>query len=297
MTGAAECYNVALAARERTLVMGILNVTPDSFFDDGRFRTAASAVRQGRELARQGADIIDIGGESTRPGAGKVQVLEELRRVVPVVEKLSSEVKIPLSVDTYKAEVARAALDSGASIVNDVTALRGDRRMTRLLADRGVPVVLMHMRGTPGTMQRNPRYADVIGEICMFLKKRAEYAMEHGIAKDKIIIDPGIGFGKRLEDNLEIIRSLKSIRKLGYPVLAGPSRKSFIGTILGLPAGERLEGTLAATTACILNGADIVRVHDVKEGKRAAMIADAISGKALLPGNPILVHGRPGRRY
>jgi dihydropteroate synthase len=256
--------------------MGILNVTPDSFSDGGTHYSTDAAVERAMEMAQDGADIIDIGGESTRPGAVKVTVREELRRVMPVIERLAPELKIPISVDTYKSEVAQKAVEAGASIVNDITALRGDRRMAKLVAQSGAAVVLMHMKGSPRTMQRRPRYTDAVGEISLFLGERARFAKSCGIQSDRIIVDPGIGFGKRLQDNIEIIANLGEFVKLGYPVLAGPSRKSFIGEILGVGPTERFEGTLAAVTACVLNGADIVRVHDVKEAVRAVRVAEVL---------------------
>jgi dihydropteroate synthase len=273
-----KCGKFRLTLGEGVLVMGVLNVTPDSFSDGGRYLDVGKAVARAKSMEKDGADIIDIGGESTRPGARKVPAREELRRVLPVIGALSSRLRIPISIDTYKSQVAREAIDAGAVMVNDITALRGDEKMTSIVAESGVPAVLMHMRGTSGTMQRNPHYQNVMGEICSFLKKRSEFATRSGIDAGQIIIDPGIGFGKRLEDNIEIIRSLGKIKKIGYPVLVGPSRKSFIGTLLGLPSDERLEGTLAAVTACVLNGADIVRVHDVKEVARAVKVSQAILG-------------------
>ena len=261
--------------------MGILNVTPDSFSDGGKFLSVEAAVAQGKKMAGEGADIIDVGGESTRPGAIKLPAAEELTRVIPVIENLRMAVKVPLSIDTYKSEVARKALAAGACIINDVTALRGDRKMAQLAADAKVPVVLMHMKGTPRTMQKRPHYRNAVGEISDFLRERASFAIRNGIKSENIIIDPGLGFGKRIEDNIDIIRGLEKFRRFGYPVLVGPSRKSFIGNILGLSVEERREGTLAAVTACVLNGADIVRVHDVREARHAALVAGAIRARAI----------------
>lgn len=257
----------------KVLVMGILNVTPDSFSDGGRFIDPDAAAAHALRMQAEGADIIDIGGESTRPGADPVPVEEELRRLLPVLERLRGKLKVPVSIDTYKAEVAEAALRHGARIVNDVTALRGDPRMAELVAREGVGVVLMHMKGTPRTMQENPTYADVVAEVISFLEERIAFAREWGIDPEQVAVDPGIGFGKTVEHNLEIFRRLGEFRALGRPILVGPSRKSFIGAILGLPVGERLEGTLAACAVAVVRGADIVRVHDVLPARRAVDLA------------------------
>jgi len=225
---------------------------------------------------KDGADMIDVGGESTRPGAKPVSVEEELERVIPVIEGLKKEIKIPVSIDTYKPDVAEEALKKGASMVNDINGLRG-KGMAEIVAKHKASVVIMHMQGKPRNMQNKPSYGDVVGDIIKFLRERCEFALDAGIPKDKIIVDPGIGFGKTTEHNLEIINRLMEFKSLGFPVLMGVSRKSFIGNVLGLPVEERLEGTLAAVTASVMNGADIVRVHDVKETKRAVQLADAIS--------------------
>jgi len=258
---------------ERARIMGILNLTPDSFSGDGLV-DIDSAVEQAKRMVKEGADMIDIGGESTRPGAKPVSAQEELERVIPVIRGLKG-VKVPISIDTYKTEVAKEALKKGASMVNDINGLRS-RGMAETVAKHKASVVIMHMQGTPRNMQENPRYKDVVGDIIKFLRERSEFALDAGISKDKIIIDPGIGFGKTTEHNLEIIKRLREFKSLGFPVLTGVSRKSFIGNVLDLPVEERLEGTLAAVTACVMNGADIVRVHDVRETKRAVQIADAI---------------------
>jgi len=255
--------------------MGILNVTPDSFSDGGRYLDPDAAVARAKEMAAEGADIIDIGGESTRPGAEPVGADEELRRVLPVIERLGGDCP-PVSIDTSKAAVARAALAAGASIVNDVTALRGDREMAAVVAESGAGLVLMHMRGEPRTMQKNPRYDDVVGEIGAFFEERLDFARRAGIAPEQIVLDPGIGFGKTLSHNLEILRRLGEFLRLGRPVLVGPSRKSFIGHILGTPVEQRLEGTAAAVAAAVLGRASVVRVHDVKEMRRVALVAEAI---------------------
>ncbi len=268
-----------LGVGERVLVMGILNVTPDSFSDGGRFLDPDRAVAHALRLQDEGADIIDIGGESTRPGAEPVPLEEELRRVIPVLEKLRRKLRIPVSIDTYKAEVAEAAIELGARIVNDVTALRADPRMGEVVARAGVGLVLMHMRGTPRDMQENPTYTDVVAEISAFLRERISAALSRGIAPEQIAVDPGIGFGKKLEHNLEILRRLEEFLELGRPVLVGPSRKSFIGEILGLPVEERLEGTLAACAVAVVRGADIVRVHDVLPARRAVDLAFRLRGR------------------
>jgi dihydropteroate synthase len=253
--------------------MGILNVTPDSFSDGGAHAGAAAAVEHGLRMAEDGADFIDVGGESTRPGALPVPEDEELRRVIPVIEALASAVRVPLSVDTRNAAVASRALDSGAVIVNDVSGLRHDPRMAGAIGSRGASAVVMHMRGTPSTMQDDPRYDDLAGEIMEFFRERLRAAAGAGIRQ--VILDPGIGFGKTVEHNLEILGRLREFSALGYPVMVGPSRKSFIGSILGLPVGERLEGTIGAAVAAAMNGANILRVHDVRAVARAVRVAEA----------------------
>jgi len=265
---------------ERTLVMGVLNVTPDSFSGDGLLREdrwLEATVARAREMVAEGADLLDVGGESTRPGADPVSLEEELRRVIPAIEALVATVDVPLSVDTMKAEVARQALRRGAWMVNDISALRADPGMARVVADAGCPVVLMHMKGTPKDMQLNPRYDDVVAEVRAFLAERIAYARRHGIPEDRIVIDPGFGFGKRPVHNLELVRALPALRALGCPVLLGPSRKSTIGKLLGgSPPHERLEGTIAMCVLAAAYGADIVRVHDVRPVARALRVADAV---------------------
>lgn len=258
----------------RPLVMGILNVTPDSFSDGGMYVSTDDAIRHGMQLADEGADFLDVGGESTRPGSEPVPVAEETERVVPVIRALGRSVRIPISVDTRKAEVARQALEAGAALVNDTSGLTFDPAMAATIARHNASVVLMHMRGTPKTMQNDPVYSDLIGEIKAFLRKQIESAKSAGIGQ--IIIDPGIGFGKTLEHNLTIIRRLGEFADLGCPILIGPSRKSFIGTILNEPLHERLEGTIAAAVLSAWNGASIIRVHDVKAVGRALKIAYAV---------------------
>jgi len=261
----------------RTYVMGILNVTPDSFSDGGKFFDKERAVEQALRMQEEGADIIDIGGESTRPGAEKISVREEISRVVPVIQALSNKVRIPISIDTYKSDVAEAAVSAGATIINDISGLRFDPRMPRVAAGHQVPVVIMHIKGTPKNMQKDPSYQALIPEVVDYLRKGIEVARDAGIADDKIIIDPGIGFGKTLEHNIEIIKKLDEFSGLERPILVGPSRKSFIGKILGdLSVTERVEGTSAAIAICIFNGANIIRVHDVKEMARVAKVADRI---------------------
>jgi dihydropteroate synthase len=257
--------------------MGILNVTPDSFSDGGRYLDPGIARERALRMQEEGADWIDVGGESTRPGSRGVTAAEEKRRVLPVLKACAKALKIPLSVDTSKAEVARAAVGEGARMVNDVGALGLDPAMGRTLARLRVPVVLMHMKGRPHTMQKAPRYRDLMGEILSFLRARMEHAKRCGIREESVVVDPGFGFGKTPAHNLEMIDRLWVLKALGRPILMGPSRKSTLGVLLGgAPPEERLEATLAAVTASILKGADLVRVHDVKEAVRAAKVADAL---------------------
>ncbi len=263
----------------RTLIMGILNVTPDSFSDGGQFFSLEGAVERARQLIREGADIIDIGGESSRPGAQPVPTEEELRRVIPVIRAIRRESSVPISIDTYKAAVAEAALDAGANMVNDISALRFDPQMVTIVARAQVPVVLMHMQGEPRTMQQNPVYTDVVREIKEFLAGRIAFARAHGI--ERILIDPGIGFGKTVAHNLEILKRLGELTELHCPILIGTSRKSFIGRLGStgsepLPIEQRLEGTIASNVIAVLNGAQVVRVHDVAPMKRALAIIDAM---------------------
>jgi dihydropteroate synthase len=255
--------------------MGILNVTPDSFSDGGRWPDPRRALAQARRMVRDGADLIDVGGESTRPGAPVVPAREECRRVLPVIERLAKE-GVLVSVDTSKAEVAEAAFAAGAKILNDVTALRGDRRMARLAARAGVAVVLMHMKGTPRTMQKQARYRDVVAEILRFFREKLKIALRAGIPRDKILLDPGIGFGKVPEHNVEILRRLGEFRGLGCALAIGTSRKSFIGHFLGRRVDERVSGTAATVAAAILRGADVVRVHDVREMVDVARMTDLL---------------------
>ena len=265
-----------LRLSERTHVMGILNVTPDSFSDGGRFFDTDDALKQGISMAEDGADIIDIGGESTRPGAEPVGAAQEISRVVPVISALRERLDTAISIDTTKAEVAAAALDAGADVVNDVSAGRFDPQMLPLVSQRRVPVVLMHMLGEPRTMQQDPRYEDVTKEVKAFLEERAHAAQAAGVARDKIVIDPGFGFGKTREHNLELLRNLRRFTDLGYPVLAGTSRKTFIGATLDLPVAERLEGTAATVALAVAGGAAIVRVHDAGPMRRVASMVEAV---------------------
>lgn len=261
----------------KTYVMGILNVTPDSFSDGGLFLNRNRAVAHALRMQDEGADIIDIGGESTRPGAVGISTQEEIRRTSPIIEKIAKKVRVPISIDTYKADVAKAALSSGASFVNDISGLRFDPGMPGLIARKQVPVVIMHIKGTPNNMQKNPSYKSLIPEIMDYLRESIEIARMAGISEDKIIIDPGIGFGKTVSHNFEIIKRLDELTGFEKPILLGPSRKSFIGKTLGdLPAPERIEGTSAATAIGIINGANIIRVHDVEAMVRVAKIADAL---------------------
>jgi len=255
--------------------MGILNITPDSFSDGGKFFDKQTAIGHALRMVEEGADIIDVGGLSTRPGSAPVEVEEEIRRAVPVIEAIAPKVKVPVSIDTYRAEVARRAIDGGASMVNDISGLRFDPEMAAVAAKADVPVIVMHIKGTPRDMQKNPTYEALIPEILDYLRGSIRIARGAGVRQ--VIIDPGIGFGKTFDHNLEIIHNIREFTRMGHPVLVGPSRKAFIGEILGgVPAGERVEGTAAAVAACVLGGAHIVRVHDVKEMVRVVRVADAI---------------------
>ena len=260
----------------RTAVMAVLNVTPDSFFDGGRHFDTGRAIADGLAMAQAGADIIDIGGESSRPGAAPVSDADELARVIPVIQGLRRQSELPISIDSYKAAVARAALDAGADIVNDISALGFDPAMVQLVAGEKVPVILMHMQGIPRTMQADPQYADVVREVRDFLAERLYDAMDAGVDGEAVVLDPGIGFGKTVEHNIQLLRALPMLAALGQPLLVGVSRKTFIGKILGLDPDQRLEGSLAAAVAAVLGGANIIRVHDVVETCRAVRVADAL---------------------
>jgi len=261
---------------QRTWIMGVINITPDSFSDGGLYFDQDKAVERGLQLREEGSDIIDIGGESSRPGSESISQEEELRRVIPVISALREKTESLISIDTTKSEVARAALDAGANIINDISSFNSDPKMLSLAAQYDVPVILMHMKGKPKTMQVNPFYKDLLLEVKSFLKKKLEVAQMAGIKKEKIIIDPGIGFGKRFEDNLVLINNLHFFEELDCPILIGISRKSFIGKILGSPPQERLEGTIASAILSIVHGAHILRVHDVASVKRAVLVAEAI---------------------
>lgn len=270
-----RCGDTEIRCGERTLVMGVLNVTPDSFSDGGRYSSAAEAVAEGRRMVGDGADILDVGGESTRPGAEPVSEEEEIRRVLPVIEGLS-DVGVPVSIDTRKPGVARPALEAGAVIVNDVGGAR-DPDMFGVVRDAGAGLVLMHMRGEPTTMQDSPMYEDVVSDVKEYLRERVEAAVFAGISADRIAVDPGIGFGKTVDQNLALLRGLSSLGDLRCPILVGPSRKRFIGAILDdAPVEDRLEGTAGAVAWLAAIGADVVRVHDVREMVRVVRVVDAI---------------------
>ncbi|MBW1996952.1 MAG: dihydropteroate synthase [Deltaproteobacteria bacterium] len=260
----------------KTQVMGILNVTPDSFSDGGLFYDRDRAVEHGLQMTQEGADIIDVGGESARPYSEQISVDVELERVIPVIEVLSKEIAIPISIDTVRAEVAREALKAGASMVNDISALRFDPDMSTVVAEAQVPVILMHMKGTPANMQENPTYEELIPEIKAFLREAMDRALEKGIREENIILDPGIGFGKTFDNNLQIIKDLREFTTLRRPILLGTSRKSFLGHILGKGPSERDVGTMATISAGVMNGASIVRVHDVKSAVETVRVTDAI---------------------
>jgi dihydropteroate synthase len=260
----------------RPLIMGVVNVTPDSFFDGGRYLDRDAAVAHAIQLVEEGADLLDIGGESTRPGADAVSEVEEYRRAIPVVTAVAKSVSVPISIDTSKAMVARAALDSGAILVNDVTALRGDPMMADVIAETGAGIVLMHMQGTPRTMQQAPRYDDVVEEISVFFEERICFAMAHGIVRRQIILDPGIGFGKLLTHNLMLLAQLNRFEKFECPLLVGVSRKGFLSQLVGRPVQERQWGTAAAVAIAVDRGAGILRVHDVRAMKDVVQVAAAI---------------------
>jgi dihydropteroate synthase len=261
----------------KTHVMGILNITPDSFSDGGLHFDTSTAIEQGIRMVSDGADILDIGGESTRPGSAPVSLDEELRRTIPVIEGLAKKVAVPISIDTYKAEVARQAIAAGASMVNDISGLRFDHEMPEVIAHYRVPVVIMHIKGRPREMQQNPQYEALIPEIMDYFRISIRLARKFGIPDERMILDPGIGFGKTFDHNLEILNNLEQFTLLEKPLLVGPSRKAFLGKVLGdVPARDRLEGTAAAVAVSIMKGANIIRVHDVREMARVAKVVDAI---------------------
>lgn len=261
---------------KKTLIMGILNLTPDSFYDGGSYRDWSAAVEHAQRMVAEGADILDIGGESSRPGSQPVSGEEELQRVIPVIRALAKKIKIPLSIDTYKSTVAEQALGEGAAIINDISALGADGDMAKVAARFQAGIVLMHMQGEPRTMQKNPSYRDVVREIADFFRERLRSLEEQGVEALQVVLDPGIGFGKTLEHNLELIRRLDEFRALERPLLVGISRKSFLGQILDLPPAERLEGSLAAAAAAVLKGAGILRVHDVEATVRACRVVERL---------------------
>ena len=276
---------VTLLLSSRTHIMGVLNVTPDSFSDGGRFILPGGlpdyslAIESALKMAEDGADIIDVGGESTRPGSDRISLDEELRRVIPVIEGIRRHSKVVISIDTYKSGTALEAVRAGACIVNDISGGLMDPEIVKAAADTGAAFIIMHMQGTPADMQAGPRYDNVVPEVCAYLDGRARHAASLGIPEDKILVDPGIGFGKTISHNLALIGGISGIALLGYPVVLGVSRKAFIGKLTGAPEKERLEGTIAASVLGIAGGANILRVHDVLAAKRAAIVADAVLGR------------------
>jgi dihydropteroate synthase len=271
-----RCRKRTFTLGKQTLLMGVLNVTPDSFSDGGIFFDKEKAIAHGLKMVEEGADFIDIGGESTRPGSKPLGLDEELRRVIPVIESLAKDVDVPISIDTYKSAVAKKAIDAGAQIINDISGLHLDPSLSQVAAKEDVPLVLMHIRGNPETMQKNIHYESLFSEIIQYLKDSIQRAESAGVDPEQIIIDPGIGFGKTVEDNLLILKNLQEFKILGKPLLLGTSRKSFIGKILNADVTERLEGTLSTIVVGVLNGAHIIRCHDVIQAKRAIAIADAV---------------------
>ena len=271
-----RCGDHTLELGGRTLLMGTINVTPDSFSDGGRFYKTDQAIKQGELLATDGADILDVGGESTRPFSNSVGIEEELRRVIPVVRELAKSTTLPISIDTCKEQVARAALDEGATIINDISGLRYDPELVQLAATSQVPLILMHMQGSPRTMQLEPHYGSLLSEIIGFLEERIQFACEAGVSRDQIIVDPGIGFGKAVHHNLLLVKHLDSLATLGRPILLGTSRKSFIGAVLDKEVTEREPGSWATVCAGIIKGAHIVRVHEVNTCRQIADMIDAI---------------------
>ena len=271
-----RCRKRTLTLGKRTLLMGVLNVTPDSFSDGGLFFDKNKAISHGLRMVEEGADIIDIGGESTKPGSKPIELEEELRRVMPVIESIAKEVDIIISIDTYKSAVAQRAIEAGAEIVNDISGLHFDPDLAKVAAKGNIPLILMHIRGTPETMQKNVHYDSIFSEILQYLKDSIQRAESAGLDPRQIIIDPGIGFGKTVKDNLLIIKNLHEFRILGKPILLGTSRKSFIGKILKTEVEDRLEGTLSSIAIGVLNGAHIIRSHDVHQAKKAITVADAI---------------------
>jgi dihydropteroate synthase len=272
-------FNIWLKDNNRkSLIMGILNTTPDSFSDGGKFDNSLKAIDHALKMEDEGADIIDIGGESTRPGAKPVDLEEELKRVIPVIEGIRKKSNIVISIDSYKSNVASTAISAGANIINDISGLRFDNKMVHFASEAQVPIIVMHMLGNPQNMQNDPSYSNLMNELITFFQERVDLLTLNGINKNNIILDPGIGFGKSNDDNLTIIRELSRVVALGFPVLVGPSRKSFIGNTLNLPPEDRIEGTAVVVTAAIMNGSRIVRVHDVKEMLRVVKMTENICG-------------------
>lgn len=271
-----KCRGYSLDLSKKTLIMGILNVTPDSFSDAGSYMKPQAAYRRALQMEQEGADIIDIGGESTRPGSSPVSEKEEIRRVIPVLERLEGRIRIPISVDTNKPEVARQALEHGASIINDITGLHKANSLAGICSRYNAGLIIMHMKGTPRNMQKRPVYNDILKEIHSYLKQGISVALKNGVSRESIIIDPGIGFGKTVSHNLKIIKGLSYFKRMGFPVMVGISRKSFIGRLLDLEQGQRLLPTIAADVVAICNGADMIRVHDVRQAYISARMADAV---------------------
>ncbi len=269
-------FNTWLKKPSNCLIMGIVNTTPDSFSDGGKYNSTSKAIDFAYDLLDKGADIIDIGGESSRPGADPVSASEEIKRISPLLNELIKNTDYPISIDTYKSSTAIYALDNGAHLINDISGMTHDEKMVNVISRYNVPVVIMHMKGTPKTMQQSPNYINVVDEICEFLADRINFAINEGVSSKNIIIDPGIGFGKTLDDNYKIIAKLNQICKLGYPVLVGPSRKSFIGKTLNEPIDGRIEGSIISAALCYKNGAKIVRVHDVEETKKGLLVVKKI---------------------
>ena len=271
-------FNSWLQSPSKTLVMGVLNLTPDSFSDGGLFTTKEKALNRCLKMINEGADLIDVGGESTRPGSDPLSINEELDRTIPIIEKIRSITDCTISIDSYKSEVVEAALNVGANIVNDISGLTFDHNMAELISQKNAPIIMMHINGKPKIMQENPQYDNLLKDILDFFSRQLELAQSVGIDSSKIILDPGLGFGKKVEHNFELIRKLPQICAMGFPVLVGPSRKSFIGEALNLPINDRIEGTMASITASVINGAKIVRVHDIQKTRRTVTVAEKIMG-------------------
>ena len=271
-------FNSWLQSPSKTLVMGVLNLTPDSFSDGGLFTTKEKALDHCLKMINDGADLIDVGGESTRPGSDPLSINEELDRTIPIIEKIRSITDCTISIDSYKSEVVEAALNVGANIVNDISGLTFDHNMAELISQKNAPIIMMHINGKPKIMQQNPQYDNLLKDILDFFSRQLKLAQSAGIDSSKIILDPGLGFGKKVEHNFELIRKLPQICAMGFPVLVGPSRKSFIGEALNLPINDRIEGTMASITASIINGARIVRVHDIQKTRRTVTITEKIMG-------------------